>query len=165
MPITKSKIFLIISIIFSLTSCQDNIAFVKNKKLNDAWKVNDTVVFNWNQTDTVNTYNLYFTIRNNKNYAYNNIFLIASIQNNKGYTEIDTLEYQMALPDGTLMGKGFSDVKENKLWYKENYKFKNAENYTFKITQALRENGKKQGIKELKGIMEVGLQIENTQTK
>ena len=165
MPTKKNSIFLAIGIALSLVSCQNNIVFVKNKNMSNAWKEKDTAIFTWNVKDTIKPYNLYFNIRNNKNYAYNNIFLIASIQNNKGYTEIDTLEYQMALPDGTLMGKGFSDVKENKLWYKENYKFKNTGNYTFKITQALRENGKKQGIEELKGIMEVGLQIENTQTK
>jgi hypothetical protein len=42
---------------------------------------------------------------------------------------IDTLEYEMANPDGTLMGKGITDTKENKLFYKENFTFPKWETY------------------------------------
>ena len=32
----------------------------------------------------------------------------------------------MAYPDGTYMGDGFGDIKENKLWYKEHLVFNEA---------------------------------------
>ena len=68
----------------------------------------------------------------------------------------------MANPDGTLMGEGFSDVKESKLWYLENHKFKRAGKYNVEIVQAVRETGKVEGVAELKGITELGLRIEKT---
>ena len=35
---------------------------------------------------------------------------------------IDTLEYEMTEADGSLLGDGFTDVKESKLFYKVNKK-------------------------------------------
>ena len=66
----------------------------------------------------------------------------------------------MANPDGTLLGEGFSDIKESKLWYLENFKFKKAGKYNVEVVQAVRELGKVEGVAELKGITELGLRIE-----
>jgi len=59
-----------------------------------------------------------------------------------------------------LLGEGFSDVKESKLWYLENFKFKRAGKYNVEVVQAVRETGKVDGVSELKGITELGLRIE-----
>jgi hypothetical protein len=63
--------------------------------------------------------------------------LIVSIEKPNGYTKVDTLEYQMASPDGTLLGEGFTDIKESKLFYKENVRFKGK--YKVSIKQAVRK--------------------------
>ena len=47
----------------------------------------------------------------------------------------------MANPDGTLLGEGFTDVKESKLYYKERMKFKSG-NYKIHIKQAVRKRVK-----------------------
>jgi gliding motility-associated lipoprotein GldH len=78
-------------------------------------------------------------------------------------TKVDTLEYAMANPDGTLLGDGFTDVKESKLFYKENFKFNKKGAYKIRIQQAIRQTGKVSGVKELNGITEVGFRIENLQ--
>jgi hypothetical protein len=44
-----------------------------------------------------------------------------SVEKPNGYTKVDTLEYQMAEPDGTLLGNGFTDIKESAV-FKENVK-------------------------------------------
>jgi gliding motility-associated lipoprotein GldH len=75
-------------------------------------------------------------------------------------TLVDTLEYKMAKPDGTLLGEGLSDTKENKLFYKENFVFKNSGQYKVTIQQAVRQSGKIEGIEKLDGITEVGFRIE-----
>ena len=54
---------------------------------------------------------------------------------------VDTLEYKMAQPNGELLGTGFTDVKENKLWYKENFTFNESGTYLIKLQHAMRENG------------------------
>jgi hypothetical protein len=48
----------------------------------------------------------------------------------------------MEPPDGTLLGNGFTDIKESKLFFKENVKFRK---YKVHIKQAVRENGKVPG--------------------
>jgi gliding motility-associated lipoprotein GldH len=78
-------------------------------------------------------------------------------------TKVDTLEYQMANPDGTLMGQGFSDVKESKLWYKEKVRFPKAGVYKVSIQHAVRKGGQVPGVQELDGVTEVGLRIESTE--
>ncbi len=52
----------------------------------------------------------------------------------------------MAKPNGEFLGTGFSDIKENKLWYKENVVFKEKGEYQFNIQHAMRENGKVNGV-------------------
>ena len=64
----------------------------------------------------------------------------------------------MAAPDGTLLGNGFTDIKESKLYFKENVKFRGK--YKLNIKQAVRESGKVPGVTALEGITEVGLRIE-----
>jgi len=69
--------------------------------------------------DTTKQYNLFLNIRDNNNYPFNNLFLIVSLEQPDKITKVDTLEYQMANPDGTLLGDGFTDVKESKLFIKK----------------------------------------------
>ena len=73
---------------------------------------------------------------------------------------VDTLEYEMTNPDGTLLGTGFSDIKESKLWFKENYKFDQKGKHTLSINHAVRVTGDVAPVFELKGINEIGLTIE-----
>jgi gliding motility-associated lipoprotein GldH len=104
---------------------------------------------------------MFVTMRNNSSYPYNNLFLIVQLQQpGTKVVKVDTLEYQMANPDGTLMGEGFSDIKESELWYKENVTFPKPGKYTVSIQQAVRQAGKVTGVQELDGVTEVGLRIE-----
>ena len=65
----------------------------------------------------------------------------------------------MADADGTLLGNGFTDIKESKLVYKERVKFKSGD-YKVHIKQAIRQIGKVEGVQKLDGITEVGFRIE-----
>ena len=89
--------------------------------------------------------------------------LTLHLENPDNEVKIDTLEYAMANPDGTLMGEGFSDIKENKLWYQENFVFKKSGDYKIFVTHALRETGSITGVETLPGITEVGFRIEKTE--
>jgi gliding motility-associated lipoprotein GldH len=97
-------------------------------------------------------------LRANNNYPFNNIFLIVAIERPNGFTKVDTLEYLMANPDGSLLGDGFTDIKESKLFYKEKVRFRG--NYKVHLKQAVRENGKVPGVTVLEGITDVGFRIE-----
>ena len=79
---------------------------------------------------------MYVNLRNNNAYKYNNLFLIIAINYPNGKVEKDTLEYKMAAPNGEFLGTGFSDIKENKLWYKgfeQPFKFSEKGEYTVNV--------------------------------
>jgi gliding motility-associated lipoprotein GldH len=153
----KSSFFILLTLIL-FYSCDKQRVFDEYKTVGSAWHKDSIITFDLPILDSTKRYNLFINLRDNNNYQYNNLFLIVSIEKPNGYTKVDTLEYQMASPDGTLLGEGFTDIKESKLFYKENVRFKGK--YKVSIKQAVRETGKVPGVKLLKGITDVGLRIE-----
>ncbi|NHN26944.1 gliding motility lipoprotein GldH [Flavobacterium jejuense] len=163
MVLKRSKVvwlFLVVIILF--ISCDEERVFDEYKALNGKWKKEDVIRFTFDQNDTINPYNLFLSIRNNNEYPFNNLFVTVTLKQPDSLVKIDTLEYAMANPDGSLMGEGFSDIKESKLWYQENFVFKQKGNYTIEIQQALRETGSVLGVEELNGVTDVGFRIEKT---
>lgn len=159
MATTKIGITAIAALLL-LASCDKKRVFDEYKEL-DGWSRDSTLTFNYESADTTQLYNVFVTTRTNNSYPYSNIFLIVQMeQPGTKLIKVDTLEYQMANPDGTLMGSGFSDVKESKLWYKENVKFPKKGNYKFSIQQAVRKANEIPGVQQLDGVTEVGLRIE-----
>ena len=150
-------------LVIVLWSCDSNRVYDEYKSLPGGWDKDSVVAFDIPQLDSIPDYNLFINVRNNNDYAFSNIFLIANIQFPQGKVITDTLEYQMALPGGEWLGTGFGDVKENKLWYKEGVKFNEPGQYKISIQHAMRKSGIEEGIENLEGITQVGLRIENTQ--
>lgn len=162
MVLKRSKIIVLFLVTLFFISCDEKRVFDEYKGLNGKWEKDSIVRFTFNQNDTIAPYNLFLNIRNNNEYPFNNLFLIVTLKQPDSLVKIDTLEYAMANPDGSLMGEGFSDVKESKLWYQENFIFKQKGEYTIEIQQALRETGSVSGVEELKGVTDVGFRIEKT---
>ncbi|MFV5683812.1 gliding motility lipoprotein GldH [Flavobacterium sp. GB2R13] len=156
MRLKNSALLLLVAILFF--SCDKKRVFDEYKSVGNGWNKDSIVTFNLPKLDSTKHYNLYINLRDNNNYQYNNIFLIVAMEKPNGFTKVDTLEYQMANSDGTLLGDGFSDIKESKLFYKENVNFNGK--YKIYIKQAVRENGKVPGVKLLDGITDVGFRIE-----
>ena len=156
MSLKNSALLLLVVLLFF--SCDKKRVFDEYKSVGSAWHKDSIVTFNLPELDSTKRYNLFVNLRDNNNYKYNNLFLIVAIESPNGFTKVDTLEYQMADPDGTLLGDGFTDIKESKLFYKENVKFRSK--YKVHIKQAVRENGKVPGVTALDGITEVGFRIE-----
>ena len=103
---------------------------------------------------------MFINLRNNNDYEFSNLFLIVGLKTPSNNKTIDTLEYQMTAPNGEWLGSGFSEIKENKLWYKGAFQFKEDGNYTLTIEHAIRKNGNVNGVEQLKGITEIGYRLE-----
>ncbi len=147
--------------ILVLASCDKNRVFDQYVSMpSDGWHRDSIVTFDLPQVDTTKTYDMFVNLRTTSDYPFSNLFLIVTLDQPNRLTLVDTLEYQMADPTGEMLGSGFSDVKESKLYYKEKFRFRKGE-YKVKLQQALRENGKIPGVESLKGITEVGFRIEN----
>ncbi|QED38516.1 gliding motility lipoprotein GldH [Antarcticibacterium arcticum] len=159
----KSFLPVFIIIIGGLFSCDSNRVYDEYESIPNTWNKDSIVTFNLPVMDSVPAYNLFINVRNTNDFAYSNLFLIAQIHFPQGKVITDTLEYRMAEPSGQWLGTGFGDVKENKLWYKEQVRFNEPGRYKVSLQQAMRKSGSEQGIENLEGLTQVGLRIENTQ--
>ncbi len=165
MPRNSIWIVLIICAVFS--SCDSNRIFDEYKSVPNQWHKDTIISFNIIPSDSINNYNLFINLRNTNEYKYNNLFLIVEMDFPNGKTLKDTLEYKMADPNGKLLGTGFTDVKENKLWYKgydKPFIFNETGEYKIKIQHAMRQNGQVNGIDNLEGITDIGFRIEYSKT-
>lgn len=160
MKIKSSILFILI--FFSLISCDKKRVFDEYKSVGESWHKDSIVSFDLPQLDPKKTYNLYVNVRDNDDYPFNNLFLIVSLEQPNKQIKVDTLEYQMTNPDGTLLGDGFTDIKENKLFYKDKVNFTQKGLYKVHIKHALRQTGKIEGVTSLNGISDVGFRIEST---
>jgi len=152
---------LLLTILSVLTfSCDSDQVYHKYTSLDGGWNIDEPVVLEIEELDTIQPYNLYLTLRNDNRYPYSNLYLITQMEFPQGRTLIDTLEYEMAAPDGAWLGQGFGDIKESTLWYKDGVRFRESGIYTFTIKHAVRKNGNISGDQTLKGITEIGLRIE-----
>lgn len=142
-------------------SCDRSRVYDQYRSLN-GWSKDSIVTFELNNIDSSQVYDLFINIRNNNEYNYSNLFLITEIRFPEGKVISDTLEYEMTKPNGEWLGTGFGDVKESKLWYKEDVSFDESGSYKVTIQQAMRKNGEVDGIEELEGITHVGFRIENS---
>lgn len=158
----RVNVLLLVILIAAATSCDRKMILDKYQNTGDFWQKDSAVVFNFNPPDTLKPYNLFINLRNNNDYGFSNIFLITELYFPNGTIQTDTLQYMMANPKGEWLGNGFTDLKENKLWYKENLRFPSLGSYQVQIRQAVRKTGAAEGIAELKGISQVGFRIEKT---
>ena len=149
----------LIGLICLVSSCDKNRVFDEYKPVK-SWHKDSIISFNLGELDSTRTYDLFLNIRNTSDYNYSNLFLITQMKFPQGKVISDTLEYEMAKPNGEWLGTGFGDVKESKLWYKEKVRFEEPGEYQVRIQQAMRKNGEVEGIEELQGITHVGFRIE-----
>lgn len=147
---------LILNIIFACNKPQQ---FMDYHNFKGHWPALEKVVFDIDAPSN-QPVNMMIYIRNNREYPFSNIFLIAQLKSADSLILCDTLEYAMANAQGKWLGKGFLEVKESKLWWKENYKLPKAENLNVQFEHALRFKGSERGLNSLEGIVGVGFAIE-----
>jgi gliding motility-associated lipoprotein GldH len=161
MKIKNSILFILMLLL--VISCDKKRVFDQYKSVGNAWHKDSVVTFELPKLDSKKFYNLYVNVRDNDAYPFNNLFLIVSLEHPNHKVKVDTLEYQMTNPDGTLLGDGFSDIKENKLFYKDKVNFTQKGIYKIHIKHATRQTGKIEGVTSLPGISDVGFRIESTE--
>ena len=153
--------FVLFVLLLGMISCDSNRVYDDYQSVDDnVWLKNNSVEFNVSINDTISKNNLFLKLRNNNEYEFSNLFLIAKIEFPNGFKVIDTLEYEMTDKSGNFLGSGYTDIKENKLFYKENVQFTQTGNYLVEVEQAMRKNGNIRGLDSLKGVTDIGFRIE-----
>ncbi|MBP2833370.1 gliding motility lipoprotein GldH [Aquimarina sp. U1-2] len=154
---------LVILLSLVIIACDDKQVFDEYKTVSGTWEIDEEINFTLPELDTLTQYDLYINVRNTNAYRYSNLYIISQMKFPNGKVVTDTLEYDMAAPDGEWLGTGFSDLKESKLWYKENVSFTEQGTYTISLQHAMRKNGEVNGIYALEGITDIGFRIEQAQ--
>jgi len=155
-------------LILTILSCEKTHLFSEYKSINKVWDTGKPVLFDFNVLDTLNTFNFFIKLRTDDNYMFNNIYLDISLDFPSGERYRDTLEYAMSNPDGSMLGRGMMTVKEHKLWYKgykKSFKFNEVGNHKLTVKHLNRELGKVNGVKFLKGVLDVGYSVETVNEK
>jgi len=160
MKIQNSILFVLM--VFFAISCDKKLVFDEYKSIGNSWHQDSILTFKLPKLENEKRYNLFLNVRDNNDYPFDNLFLIVSLEQPNKKVIVDTLEYKMANPDGTLMGEGFTDIKESKLFYKENVSFNQKGKYKIHVQQAVRQTGKIAGVENLNGITEIGFRVEST---
>jgi len=159
--ILKSKFLILLPISILLISCNDTAEFNQYKAVaHSSWKSEEKINFTFEVIDTILPKNLFINIRNNSDYEFSNLYLITALKYPNNSLVIDTLQYEMADASGMFLGNGFSEIKENKLFYKERKVFPISGNYSFTIRHAMRKNGEMKAVEKLYGVQDVGFSIE-----
>jgi gliding motility-associated lipoprotein GldH len=141
-------------LLFSLVSCDSKRFYEENKTIeNGVWLSTNFKSFSVNIDDTLSRYNLYLNIRNDGGYPYSNLYLFIHTFLPGNKKAIDTVECQLAEPDGKWRGSGLGSLKFNRFLFQRDMLFPRKGLYRFDLEQAMR-------VKELKGIRDVGIRIE-----
>lgn len=158
--INKISIFISLLLFFTF-ACQRKVVFNQYKPIQGGkWANGQVITLEIPIHDTVSIYNLYINLRNNNNYPYSNLFLIARMTFPDHKQVTDTLEYEMTDSKGIFLGEGFSEVKENKLFYKEKIHFAQHGNFIFEVKQMMRKRNEINGIDPLEGVTDIGISVE-----
>jgi gliding motility-associated lipoprotein GldH len=152
--INRFSFIFILTFLFLLSSCNSKIVYTNSQAMTEeTWKLMDINAFKVPITDTLNSNNVFFTIRNSSSYPFRNIYLFVTTISPDGKKITDTLQYNLADEKGKWYGKGFGDIHELNLPYKSNVYFPLKGTYEFKIQHGMR-------VENLKGVYDFGLRIE-----
>jgi gliding motility-associated lipoprotein GldH len=140
-----------------LSSCGLNYTYNENVTIEDGkWFKDDAVHFKVLIDDSLTGHNFYLSLRNDTDYRFSNLFVFLTTHFPNGNITRDTIECVMADNSGKWMGKGWGNIKENKILLNQNIRFPVTGQYEFFVQQAMRED-------TLEGIHSVGLIIEKAE--
>lgn len=137
-----------------LVSCNGSLIYTDVAEMPDsAWNLFNNPDFSFPVNDTTKNTNIFFTIRTGSRYPYRNIFLFVTTKAPDGKSITDTLEYEIADEKGNWLGKGFGDIHELKLPFRQNVFFPMKGTYHLIIRHGMRTE-------DLKGVYDIGLTVE-----
>jgi gliding motility-associated lipoprotein GldH len=140
----------------ALYSCNSNLIYNDVAEMPDsAWNLFNNPDFSFPVSDTTKNTNIFFTIRTGAQYPFRNIFLFVTTTAPDGKSITDTLEYEIADEKGNWLGKGFGDIHELKLPYRQNVYFPVKGTYHLIIRHGMRAE-------DLKGVYDIGLTVEKS---
>ncbi|WP_225986550.1 gliding motility lipoprotein GldH [Rufibacter sp. LB8] len=146
--------FLAFALLFS--SCDGNRVFEENQDIEkNQWPVKLTPTFTFEVTDTTQTYNVFFNVRNALHYPFYNLYLRHYLLGPDG-KQISSALHDMYLMDpktGEPQGRGAGDIFDHRFRALKNVRFSQPGKYQVRVHQYMRQD-------PLPGIMAIGVRVE-----
>jgi len=119
----------------------------------EKWSMYDPASFSCTVKDTVNSYDVSFSVRTSTDYPYRNLYLFVVTSFPSGESLTDTVQYAIADEKGEWIGRGVGDIRELTMHYKSNVFFPEKGEYHFRIIQGMRDT-------VLNDVYDFGMKIE-----
>ena len=124
---------------------------------NEKWNTDSIVIFNFDNTDTMSSFDAHLKIRHSVDYQFQNLFLFSEINEQK-----DTLEIFLSEKSGKWLGKGFGDIKELDILISKDIRFNKTNKNSFSFEMAMRHNSLEK-ITELEGVVALGISLQRNE--
>ncbi len=148
----KHKQYLVVLFLVFLVACSKGELYSDFKGIENAtWDKNKSCDFVVEVTDTTRLYDVVLEIRNKNDYPFRNLWLFVQMKTPEGNVRKDTLNCELADPEGKWYGRGLSLYVLN-FPYEQKISFPRSGNYTYSIRQGMRAD-------QLKGISDIGLRV------
>ena len=117
-----------------------------------SWKVSEKPTFQFDISDTTSLYNIFFVIRHQDAYRYNNIWVNVTL---KSPVDTSQVRREFILSNNTQgwLGSGMDDIFEHRIAFNNKPAALKKGTYTFTLQQAMRED-------PLDYVMNVGIRVE-----
>ncbi len=143
---------------FYLASCNTIDLYEKSVSIpGHSWKSSYKPSFTFTIKDTVSAYKLFFIIRHNDKYSFNNIYInLTTKQPGSDSTQTIGLPLELATNEKGWLATGMDDIYEHRIALTpagQQFYFRKPGDYTFSIEQIMRED-------PLNNVLNVGLRIE-----
>lgn len=143
----------------ALVGCDRKTIYKSHEEIKDAqWYADVKPRFTVNIEDTTTRYNVYYLLRNAVQYPYYNLYLTRKISGpDNRVLSHDLVELKISDEiTGKPYGKGLGDLFDQKIPFLENHTFPASGQYTFEISQSMRQN-------PLPFIMSIGICVEKAE--
>lgn len=159
-PLQHTRWFLIAFLLAGTFSCTHIDLFEKTAVIpGHSWKSSFKPSFTFTITDTASPYRLYFIIRHNDRYRYNNIYINLYAKGpGQDTAQSATYDIRLATNEKGWLGAGMDDIFEHRQLLTPRsadkaFYFKKPGEYTFTIEQIMRED-------PLEQVLNTGIRIE-----
>ena len=154
-------LFLLLSLIG--LSCENHIVFSRYLPIRNAvWQENDTLKFTFYSPDTLTPYNLSIHFRTDNSFSLDTLLIHTKVAYPSGKIIEDTLQYTTTKPKRNGLGYGLASLTENKLPFRKKIVFPHSGAYRVSLHYAIPQHSVATHLQHLKGVIDVGLQIEKS---
>jgi len=130
--------------IFLFAGCRSGEVYKEVRDIpGKGWNKNNVLSYRFTIEDTLQPYHVLLNVRNTTKYQYRNLYLFVETTSPTGHSVRDTFECILADNRGRWYGKGWGDVYENQIPYKQYIRFPTSGTYSVDIQQAMRTSNLK----------------------